>query len=85
MVCNVAKQFNLPVLSEDKQLLMNARKKGLVYFNCLMLVIALFYHEHISVDILDELIAKLEQFAWYDSKVFRFGQHVLESIKTVSR
>ncbi len=76
MICKAAAENGLPVISEDKQVLMTARKKGLVHFNCLMLLLTLFHNELISVDRLDQLLSELKKVARYSGKIFEFGSQV---------
>ena len=79
-LCPVAFDHRLAVLSDDKHVLTLARSAGLVYFNTLMLLLLMLYHEQLSVAQCRALLLHLFTFARYGCAVRSFGEQVFEHI-----
>lgn len=79
-LCPVACDHRLAVLSDDKHVLNLARSAGLVYFNTLMLILLMLYHEQLSVAQCRALFLDLFTFARYSNAVRYFGEQLLEHI-----
>jgi hypothetical protein len=75
-----AKILNLPVISEDKKLLLNAEKSGLKYYNSIVILIFLLYKNRISQFEFESYKAELLKFARYSEKVKNFSNAVLQEI-----
>ena len=68
------------ILSEDRQLLKAARRRGLLYYNTLMLVTALFSRQELSRAHCEELLAELHSFARYSEQVREYGRQLFERL-----
>ncbi len=80
VLCPVAADHRLAVLSDDKHVLTSARAAGLVYLNTLMLLLVMLYHEQLSVLQCRRLLLKLFTFARYGAAVLHFGEQLFEHI-----
>ena len=79
-VVNMAVHLKIPVISEDKKVLMNAKRAGLAYFNSLMILNFLLYKGVIQKDFYGKSLHRLKQSAHYSEDVYRFGKTVYEWI-----
>lgn len=68
--------LRLPVISEDKQVLMEAKRRGLPYFNTLMIMNFLIFKKAIDGKIYETALEILQKKAYYSAFVFNFGQRV---------
>jgi hypothetical protein len=75
-ICPVASDHRLAVLSDDKHVLTSARSAGLVYFNTLMLLLVMLYHEQLPVLQCRMLFLDLFSFARYGGDVRNFGEQL---------
>lgn len=64
------------VFSEDKKVLLTARRQGLCYYNSLMIVPALYSRKEISRNTCEQLIVRLLSFARYSEKVQDYGREL---------
>ncbi len=80
VACAASEQ--IPVVSEDKQVLLAARSKGLPFFNTLMMVNFLFFRNLLTHEELKKKIFELTKFAWYHADVFEYGDLVARMIIT---
>jgi hypothetical protein len=64
------------VLSEDKKVLLTARRQGLCYYNSLMILLALYSRKEISCSICEQRLACLLSFARYSEKVQSYGREL---------
>lgn len=71
---------NRPLISEDKKLLQRAAKKGLPYYNALMMLIFLYYKEKINSNEYRLFKTKLLQTARYSEKVITYGEKLFTGI-----
>ena len=80
MVVKIAAQMHLPVLSEDKGLLTNARKNGLKYYNTLMILNFLLYRRNIADNDYTSYLQKLKKVAHYGQNIYAFGKILYDAI-----
>ena len=81
-VSALAYSKGIPVISEDKKVLLQVRSYGLPFFNALMMVNFLFCRDVIDSARLKEAIHALTTFAWYHADVFEYGDLVARTIIT---
>ena len=72
----LAKEFHLPVLSEDRRLLMSCRDQGLKYYNTLMILLALLHQQKIHVNEYHRAYSSLQKVARYSPAVWLVGEQV---------
>ena len=75
-VLQLAAERSLPVLSEDRQLLMSSRGLGLKYYNTLMILLALLHQQKISLAEYERAYASLRRIARYSPAVWQVGDQV---------
>ena len=78
---NCALLNDLPVISEDKQILTLVKKAHLPYFNALMMLNFLCYIDAIDREQYSAYFRILQKFAWYSSKIWAYGDavhHIIE-------
>jgi hypothetical protein len=85
LIVKAAIQMNLPVLSEDKGVLMNARKKGLKYYNTLMILNFLLYRGEVQPVGYDRYLKKLKRVAHYGKGIYEVGRILHEDILIIKR
>jgi len=68
------------VVSEDKKVLLAAKRAGLVHFNSLMVILSLFSHGHLPLAQTRRFCMALFEYARYDVNVLEFGEKLLEQI-----
>ena len=80
MLCLAADKLRLPIISEDRQILMRARNANLPYFNALMVLNFLLYKN--ALDLLEYQIVmdNLRGTARYSEEIYEFGGRVLAEI-----
>ena len=75
-----AKYIQVPVITEDKKILMQAKRTGLPFFNTLMVMNFLIYKKVISQTDYQTALDKLQGEAYYDAIIFEYGKKVYEGI-----
>ena len=75
-VLQLATKLCLPVLSEDRQLLMSSRDLGLKYYNTLMILLALLHQKKLSLAEYQRAYSSLLKIARYNSAVWQVGEQV---------
>ena len=75
-----AVRCNAVVFSEDKKVLRHAGRRGLEYYNTLMIVLALYCRGEIDRNSCADLLGRLEEFARYGANVRAFGRRVLAEL-----
>ncbi len=75
-----AKSLHLPIISEDKKILMQAKRLGLAFFNTLMIMNFLIYKRVINQADYQTALDQLQNEAYYDKNIFEYGEHVFERI-----
>jgi len=68
------------VLSEDKKVLLTARRQGLCYYNSLMIILALYSRKGISSSTCEQRLACLLSFARYSEKVQSYGRELFKRL-----
>lgn len=76
----LAVKLKIPVISEDKKVLTMASKKGLPYFNSLMVLCFLLYREYIDENVFDQHFKMLLSVSRYSSFVIEYGEMVKRRI-----
>lgn len=74
----------IPVISEDKKILMRIRRARQPYFNSLMMLNFLLFRKKISTGEHGLYFAQLIDFAWYGKSVLEFSQAIFRAIQTRS-
>ena len=75
-VVRLALERGVPVLSEDKALLMSADRLGLPYYNSLMIVLALLFQKKLGLDAYHRAYNELVGIARYSPAVLQVGRQV---------
>ena len=75
-VMQTAIELQLPVLSEDRQLLMSSHRLGLKYYNTLMILLALLFQQKISLEEYQQSYSSLREIARYSTAVWQMGVQV---------
>ena len=76
-----ALERRIPLISEDKTLLMQAKRAGLPYYNALMMLNFLLYKHAINSGEFDDYYANLRCYARYSKSVWQYGDRVGQRIK----
>jgi hypothetical protein len=72
---------NLPVISEDKKILLRLKRTHLPYFNVLMMLNYLCYIDAINRHQYLKFYSTLQSFAWYSPKIWAYGRSVHSAIQ----
>ena len=75
-VLQLATKLCLPVLSEDRQLLMSSRDQGLKYYNTLMILLVLLFQQKLSLAEYQRAYSSLLKIARYSPAVWQVGEQV---------
>ena len=75
-----AKHLQLTIFSEDKKILMQAKRSNLSFFNTLMIMNFLIYKKVINQTEYQAALDQLREEAYYDETVFEYGKKVYEKI-----
>lgn len=76
----LAGRENLPVLSEDREILESAREEGREYYNTLMMLNYLLLKGRVLPEEYGEYLRRLKDCSHYNQEVLSFGRSVYESI-----
>ena len=79
-IMQTAADLRLPVISEDKKILMAAANSGLPFFNTLMIMNFLIYKKEIDHQGYNTALQLLRKKAYYEGFIFDFGRAVYEKI-----
>jgi len=79
-VVELAKIQSCPVLSEDKEVLENARKNGLHYYNTLMMLNYLLLKQRITKKEYPEYLQRLIDISHYSEDILEYGTLLNQSI-----
>ena len=80
-LCLAAESFQLTIISEDRQILMRARKANLPYFNTLMVLNFLLYKNALNLLEYQTALDRLKATARYSNKIYEFGRRVFAEIR----
>ncbi|MBN2013453.1 hypothetical protein JW960_29250 [candidate division KSB1 bacterium] len=75
-----ANEKQLPIISDDRKVLLTAQKLNLRYYNSLMMLLFLVYKRVIQLETFNVLEKKLSAIAYYSDDVIKFGKKVLHEI-----
>ncbi len=81
MLCRAAAYRQMPIISEDRQILMRAKKANLPYFNTLMVLNFLLYKNAINLLEYQAILDRLKATARYSAKIYEFGAQVFAEIR----
>lgn len=76
----LARREGFPLLSEDKEILENARDEGMEHYNTLMMLNYLFMKKRITVDEYPEYLERLKDCSHYSQYVLDYGKAVFSLI-----
>ena len=71
----------LPLISDDKKLLLKARTNSLTFYNSLMMILFLYYKNHIADDLFHQFQNRLFKVAHYSNRIKKYEYSLLEFIK----
>jgi hypothetical protein len=74
MAC--ALSCGLPVISDDKEVLLSMARQGMPYFNALMMLHFLLFRKVIRPETHSRCFYELTRFAWYNDQILEFGKMV---------
>ncbi|MDC7232144.1 MAG: hypothetical protein PQJ58_02840 [Spirochaetales bacterium] len=72
----LARREGIPLVSEDKEILMNAREEGLEYYNSLMMLNYLFLKGRVTLQDYPEYLDRLMECSRYSADVLAYGKAV---------
>lgn len=72
-VVDLAVKHHIPVLSEDREVLMNARTHGLNYYNSLMILNYLLLKKRIDINEYSEYLKRLTEISHYSEDILDYG------------
>jgi hypothetical protein len=76
-----ALHFNLPIISEDKKILAAIKRARRPFFNALMMLNFLLYHQKIQDPQYFQYHRALKKFARYSDDIWQYGAHIHAAIK----
>ena len=76
----LTRRENLPVLSEDKEILEAVREEGREYYNTLMMLNFLLLRRRVQPEEYPGYLARLKECAHYSDEVLAYGQRVFLEI-----
>lgn len=80
-----AKWKRIPVISEDKKILLEIKKNEIPYFNALMMLNFLLFGGRINKERHSFYFKKLREIAWYSDKIYEFSKAVFKAIDEKSQ
>ncbi|MDA3810370.1 MAG: hypothetical protein PF518_08585 [Spirochaetaceae bacterium] len=80
-IVELAKLKKLPVLSEDKEVLLNAKNHGLSYYNSLMMLNYLLLKKRISLLEYPEYLHRLIDISHYSEDILEYGNRIKNVIE----
>jgi len=76
-----ALHYDLPVISEDKKILAAMKRARRPFFNALMMLNFLLYHQKIQSPQYFQYHRALKKFARYSDDIWQYGAHIHAAIK----
>jgi len=76
----LAQSLQLPLVSEDRKVLINASRKGIPFYNSLMMLNFLLYNKSIDTEMFSIYLKRLTAFARYSEEVLLYGKEVTRMI-----
>ena len=77
---DLAQSLHLPVISEDRKILMSASRNGITFYNSLMILNFLLYNKSIGTGKFMVFLKQLTGIARYSEKVLLFGKEITRMI-----
>ena len=82
-VVELARIKQIPVLSEDQEVLKNAESNGLQYYNTLMMLNYLFFKKRLTEKNYPEYLCRLIGVAHYSSDILAYGEEMFKKIRAL--
>ncbi|HEX3019815.1 MAG TPA: hypothetical protein VHP36_05920 [Chitinispirillaceae bacterium] len=79
---NLAQNLSIPVISDDKWVLIKARAMGFPFYNSLMILNFLLYKRLVTLEFFDKYLHELITIARYSQTVIQYGSTVTNEILT---
>ena len=79
-----ALDFNLPIISEDKKILAAIKRARRPFFNALMMLNFLLYHQKINSQQYFQYHLALKKFARYSEEIWQYGSKVHTAIDALN-
>ena len=76
----LAQSLQLPLVSEDRKVLLKASRNGITFYNSLMMLNFLLYNKSIGKKMFSVFLKQLTAFARYSKEVLLFGNEVTRMI-----
>ncbi len=76
----LAQSLQLPVVSEDRKVLITASRNGITFYNSLMMLNLQLYKKSFDTEMFTFFLKQLTAFARYSEEVFLFGKEVTRII-----
>ena len=80
---DAALRQKIPVISEDKKILIQLEKKGISYFNALMMLHFLLFKKKIDTEAHSVYLNRLKRIARYSDYVIEFGEEVYKEVRSL--
>ena len=74
VLCAIDRQ--LPLISEDKQILMRMKRANLPYYNALMMLNWLLFNRNIDQEDYARYYSKLREIARYSEQIWKYGEKI---------
>lgn len=75
-----AQDNNIPLITEDKKMLLACQRAGIPHFNALMILLFLLFEHTISSEEFSQRLAALKSIARYSTFVWEYGKIVASAI-----
>ncbi|MDY7032426.1 MAG: hypothetical protein SVY10_11050 [Thermodesulfobacteriota bacterium] len=75
-----ALERRLPVISDDKKILLHMKKEKIPYFNALMMLNYLVFKKRVDAESYGIYFKRLTSFAWYSPQVLEFEKNIYNTI-----
>lgn len=79
-IIDKAEELNLPIISEDKKILIHFQKQDIPFFNSLMILNYLFFREKIDNRAYQFYLNDLKKVARYGNQIWEYGEIIHSSI-----
>lgn len=76
-----AMDLRLPIISEDKKILMTMKRADRPFFNSLMMLLFLLYRRRIQNQQYVQYYLALKKFARYSDEIWKYGEKIRTTIK----
>ncbi len=83
-ILHLATSNNWALISEDRKLLLKAKKLRTPYFNALMMIHLLFFKGRLSENLLQEKIDVLKKIARYGTEIWDYGNKLFGALQSLN-